>query len=162
MSAFQRISSVCRRYPHVKRMSVEDRHLLRQPQFMGIPGWILLTHEADGRPVSMFVDTHDRVTSLKMVIDERMCSDTVLRVIQLKPDLFLAYDIRMLNGTNLFETLPYADRRDKLRQLLDLFHSTDLAAMLHVDDAPVGTLVRGTECYDDQPGTLGVFLPAEE
>jgi hypothetical protein len=37
-----------------------------------------------------------------------------------------------------------------------------LVALVDVDDAPVGELIRGTECYDDQPGTLGVFLPAEE
>lgn len=99
---------------------------------------------------------------MKIVMDERMCSDTVIRVVQLKPDLFVAYDLRTLNGTLLFETLSYAERRAKLRTLLDLFHSPDLVALVDVDDAPAGTLIRGTEWYDDQPGTLGVFLPAEE
>ena len=129
---------------------------------MGIPGWILLSHESDGRPVAGFVDSRDTWTPLKIVMDERMCSDTVIRVVQLKPDLFVAYDLRTLNGTTLFETMSYADRRAKLRTLLDLFHSPDLVALVDVDDAPVGTLVRGTECYDEDPGTLGVFLPAEE
>lgn len=148
--------------PHVKKSPVEDRHLLRLPQFMGLPGWILLSHEADGRPVAGFVDSRDHWTPLKIVMDERMCSDTVLRVVQLKPDLFVAYDLRTLNGVNLFEKLSYAERRARLRECLDAFHSPDLVALVDVEDAPVGTLVRGTECYDDQPGTLGVFLPAEE
>ena len=129
---------------------------------MGIPGWILLTHEADGRPVAGFVDSRDRWTPLQIVLDERMCSDTVIRAVQLKPDVFVVYDLRTLNGVNLFERLSYAERRGKLRVLLDIFHSPDLVALVDVDDAPVGTLIRGTECYDDQPGTLGVFLPAEE
>lgn len=129
---------------------------------MGVPGWILLSHEADGKPVAGFVDSRDHWTPLKIVMDERMCSDTVIRVVQLKPDLFVAYDLRTLNGTLLFETLSYAERRAKLRTLLDLFHSPDLVALVDVDDAPAGTLIRGTEWYDDQPGTLGVFLPAEE
>jgi hypothetical protein len=149
--------------PHVRKSPlVADRHLLRLPQFMGIPGWILLSHESDGRPIAGFVDSRDHWTPLQIVLDERMCSDTVLRAVQLKPDLFVVYDLRTLNGVTLFETLPYAARRDKLRQLLDLFHVPDLVALVDVEDAPAGALVRGTECYDDQPGTLGVFLPAEE
>ena len=153
---------LCPWKPHVKRNLVEDRHRLSLPQFMGVPGWILLSHEADGKPVAGFVDSRDHWTPLKIVMDERMCSDTVIRVVQLKPDLFVAYDLRTLNGTLLFETLSYAERRAKLRTLLDLFHSPDLVALVDVDDAPAGTLIRGTEWYDDQPGTLGVFLPAEE
>ena len=129
---------------------------------MGLPGWILLSHEADGRPVAGFVDSRDHWTPLKIVMDERMCSDTAIRVVQLKPGLFVAYDLRTLNGVNLFEKFSYAERRARLRELLDAFHSPDLVALVDVDDAPAGTLVRGTECYDDQPGTLGVFLPAEE
>ena len=129
---------------------------------MGLPGWILLSHEADGKPVAGFVDSRDRWTPVKIVMDERMCSDTVIRVVQIKPDLFVAYDLRTLNGVNLFEKLSCAERRARLRDLLDVFHSPDLAALVDVEDAPAGTLVRGTECYDDQPGTLGVFLPVEE
>jgi hypothetical protein len=162
MSAFQRMRRLHPWKPHVKKSPVEDRHLLRLPQYMGIPGWILLSHEADGKPVAGFVDSRDTWTPLKIVMDERMCSDTVLRVVQLKPDVFLVYDLRTLNGVNLFEKLSYAERRARLRELLDAFHSPDLVALVDVDDAPVGELIRGTECYDDQPGTLGVFLPAEE
>ena len=161
MSAFQRMRRLHPWKPHVKKSPVEDRHLLSLPQFMGIPGWILLTHEMDGRPVAGFVDSRDHWMPLKIVMDERMCSDTVIRAVQLKPDFFVAYDLRTLNGVDQFEILPYAERRAKLRQLLDLFHSPDLVALVDVEDAPAGTLVRGTECYDDQPGTLGVFLPTE-
>ena len=99
---------------------------------------------------------------MRIVMDERMFSDTVIRVTQLSPDVFLACDIRWLNGKNLFETLPYAERIAKLDELLEVFHAPVLASVLTYEEVPVLTPVRGWESYDDKPGTLGVFLPAEE
>lgn len=127
---------------------------------MGTPGWILLTHDEASNPVALFVDKHDKPVSLSIVLDERMFSDTVLRVIQLKPDVFLACDIRYLNGTHVYEKLNYSARRDLLECLLDEFHQTDLTALL--TEAPTDCMLHGWEHYDDQPGTLGVFLPARE
>lgn len=108
----------------------------------------------------MFVDRHDQVTNLPIVMDERLFSDTVLRVIQLKPSVFLACDIRYLNGTCVYEKLSYEARRALLESLLDEFHHTELTALL--TEAPVGSMLHGWEHYDDEPGTLGVFLPARE
>jgi hypothetical protein len=127
---------------------------------VGNPGWLLLTHNQDSNPVALFVDKHDKVTSLPIVLDERVFSDTVLRVIQLKPDVFLACDIRYLNGRCVYEKLSYTDRRALLESLLDAFHHTELTALL--TEAPVDSLLHGWEHYDDEPGTLGVFLPARE
>jgi len=95
-------------------------------------------------------------------MDERMFSDTVIRVVKLSKDIYIACDIRYLNGKNLFETLSFADRKSKLIELLDVFHHPDLATLFTIDHVPNGTLLRGYESYDDQPGTLGVFLPADE
>lgn len=128
---------------------------------MGLPGWILLSHEADGTPIAGFVDSRDRWTPLRIVMDERICCDTVIRAVQVSPDLFIVYDLRTLNGVCLWETLSCAERRTTLRSLLEVCHRPDLVALMDVEDAPAGLLVRGTECYDDQPGTLGVFLRVE-
>lgn len=76
--------------------------------------------------------------------------------------MYVAYDIRWLNGKNLFETLNYQQRKEKLEELLGLFHSPEFTALVTVENAPVGTTIRGYEHYDDKPGTLGVFLPVEE
>ena len=95
-------------------------------------------------------------------MDERMFSDTVIRVTQLSNTVFLACDIRTLNGKNVFETKSYTERRAFLDELLDEFHSPDLCALLTYDEVPVLTPIRGYETYDDNPGTMGVFLPAEE
>jgi hypothetical protein len=151
---------LCPWKPHVKKESVKDHHLLKIPQYVGTPGWILLTHDEAGKPLALFVDKQDKPVSIPIILDERMFSDTVLRVIQLKPNVFLAYDIRYLNGTNVYEKLNYTSRRALLESLLEEFHHTDLTALL--TEAPVDCILHGWEHYDDEPGTLGVFLPARE
>ena len=123
---------------------------------------MLLSHNSQGRAEALFVDTHETVVPIPIVLDERLFSDTVLRVVRVSPSVFVACDIRYLNGVNLFETLSFADRKARLAELLEEFHHPDLTALVLPEDAPHGTLLRGYESYDDQPGTLGVFLPATE
>jgi len=108
----------------------------------------------------MFVDRHEKSTILPIILDERLFSDTVIRVVQMKPSEFMACDIRYLNGTNVYEKMNYAARHALLESLLDTFHTTELTALM--TDPPSYTLLHGFECYDDEPGTLGVFLPARE
>jgi hypothetical protein len=146
--------------PHVKKGNVEDRHHQKIPQYVGNPGWLLLTHSEEGDPIALFVDRHEKVTSIPIVLDERMFSDTVIRAIQLKPSVFLACDIRYLNGTCVYEKLSYTARRALLESLLNEFHTTELTALL--TEPPCDALLHGWEHYDDEPGTLGVFLPARE
>lgn len=146
--------------PHVKKG--KDPLPLRIPQFVGSPGWMVLTHESDGSPVTWFVDQHDKPTQVKIVMDERMFSDTVIRVTRLEPDVYAAVDLRTFNGVNVHDTKSYSERRALLDELLAEFHSPDLTAMLSMDEVPPLTSVRGWETYDDNPGTLGVFLPADE
>jgi hypothetical protein len=110
----------------------------------------------------MFVDARDKATPVSIVMDERMCSDTVIRVTRLSSDVYVACDIRTLNGKDLIDTKSYAERRALLDTLLEEFHTPDLSVLLTYDEVPPLTSIRGWETYDDQPGTLGVFLPAEE
>ena len=128
---------------------------------MGNPGWILLSHE-DNQPVAWFVDHRDTPVPLSIVLDERLFSDTVIRVIQLKPSVFLACDIRYLNGINVYEKLSYESRRTLLESLLYECHHPDLTALLTYAEMPDDASVRGWEYYDTEPGTMGVFLPAKE
>ena len=146
----------------MRKESVKAHHLQKIPQYAGTPGWLLLTHNEESKPVALFVDKHDKVTSVPIILDERLFSDTVLRVIQWKPNVFLACDIRYLNGTCVFEKLSYMARRGLLESLLDAFHHTELTALLTYDEVPDDALIHGWEHYDDEPGTLGVFLPAKE
>lgn len=111
-------------------------------------------------PVAMFVDRHDRPIPIPIVMDERLFSDTVIRVVQLKPDLYIACDIRYLNGRCVYNTMAYSERKKVLAGLVNAFHQTDLTAVLL--DAPQDTLIHGWEYYDEEPGTMGVFLPAKE
>ena len=128
---------------------------------MGNPGWLLLTHE-DNRAVAWFVDQRDTPVPLPIVMDERLFSDTVIRVVQLKPSVFLVCDIRYLNGINVYEKLSYQSRRVLVESLLQECHYPDLTALLTYDEMPEDASVRGYEQYDNEPGTMGVFLPVKE
>lgn len=108
----------------------------------------------------MFVDKHEKTTNLPIVLDERLFSDTVLRVIQVKPNVYIVSDIRYLNGINVYEKLSYESRRCLLNTLIEEFHQTELTALL--TDAPVDCILHGWEYYDNEPGSMGVFLPARE
>ena len=152
---------LCPWKPHVKK-NVPDPHLPRIPQYEGSPGWLLLTHNEANQPIAIFVDMKDRQTILPMVLDERLFSDTVLRVVQLEPSVFLVCDIRYLNGRCVYERLSYTDRRALVETLVHEFHGTDRTALISYDAVPATAIVRGWEQYDEHPGTMGVFIPADE
>ena len=52
--------------------------------------------------------------------------------------------------------------KEKIAELLELFHFPDLVALVTIENAPVGTHIRGQEQYDNVPGTIGVYLPVVE
>ncbi len=93
-------------------------------------------------------------------MDERICSDTVLRVIKIAKDQYVVCDLEYMNGRYVFEMWNYETRAQKIRDILELFHFPDFTALISMESVPIGTLVRGHEYYDDQPGSMGVFLPA--
>ena len=132
------------------------------PQYNGIPGWILLSHNKENQPECIFVDKNEKIERIPIIMDERIFSDTVLRVVRLSKDVFVAYDMCWLNGVHTWEKLSYADRKKKMDELLNIFHAPDLSVLLPIEDAPYGTPLRGHEHYNDQPGTIGIFLPADE
>lgn len=123
---------------------------------------MLLSHSKEGVAEALFVDKREAVHSLSIVLDERICSDTVLRVTQVAPMVYIVCDIHTLNGKNVFDGHTFSQRKSLLSDLLDAFHAPDLVALVLPEDAPHGTLLRGHETYDDNPGTTGVFLPAVE
>jgi hypothetical protein len=59
----------------------------KNPQFAGTPGWILLSHNSQGQAEALFVDQNEKTTVLSLVMDERLFSDTVLRVTRLAADM---------------------------------------------------------------------------
>jgi hydroxyacyl-ACP dehydratase HTD2-like protein with hotdog domain len=95
-------------------------------------------------------------------MDERVCCDTILRVVRLDPRQYIVYDILVLNGVRIHDSLTFAQRQERIAEILELFHGPDLAALMTIADAPVGTHVRGYEQYDGEPGTIGVYLPKVE
>lgn len=132
----------------------------RAPQASGVPGWIFLSHDAEGQAQAAFVDAKgQKQEPLQLVMDERVCCDTVFRVVKLSQRIFVVADILWLNGTQIHDKTPFAKREDLISELLETFHVPDFAALISSRDLPMGTLLRGYEYYDENPGTSGVFLP---
>lgn len=163
MLLYQRMRRLYPLKPHTRKANAEDRHQLKVPQYAGTPGWLLLSHAEDGTPIALFVDKQERLTSISLILDERIFSDTVLRVVRVGPSRFLVYDIRYLNGRFVYETKTYEERHALITRLLEEFHSPDLVSLQTVEDIlPYEFPLRGYEAYDSQPGTMGVFLPVKE
>lgn len=111
----------------------------------------------------IFADGKDAITVLHCVLDERLFSDTVFRAVRLTPLRYIVYDIRYLNGIDVHSIHAYSERQQRIRDLLDEFHSPDLIALETPDQIPEWEFpIRGHEWYDDVPGSVGVFLPAKE
>jgi hypothetical protein len=148
--------------PLVKKGVPTSIQTVRSPQPNGTPGWILLSHN-DTQAHALFVDGNgNRVEDVPLIVDERLCSDTILRAVRLSKGIIVVSDIWVLGGRNLHGKLPFAKRLELLAEILELFHTPDLTALVHPNDLPAGTLLRGYEYYDDLPGSLGTFLPAVE
>ena len=108
------------------------------------------------------MDRHDRVTLLPIIVDERMCCDTILCANRISANVYVISDIQTLNGKNVFASDFFEDRQQMVTTLLETFHKPDLTALITMDDVPDGTPLRGHEWYDGFPGTYGIFVPVEE
>lgn len=161
--SYRRMKRLLPRTPLLKPGTVEDRHRLNVPQFVGTPGWLLLSHNEHGDPIAMFADKQERVEIVYLVMDERVFSDTILRVVKLGPWRYVVYDMPLFNGTSLLETHSYRQRQETLAEVLEAFHFPDLLALETPDQVPLwDTPVRGYESYDETPGSVGVFCPVKE
>ena len=67
------------------------------PQYTGLPGWVVLGHDMDGIPKAIWTDGKAE-EHLPIVMDERLCFDTVLRCVRLSPKQIVAYDVWTVNG----------------------------------------------------------------
>lgn len=124
---------------------------------------MFLTHNESNDPVALFTDTRDNADMLYLVMDERMFSDTLLRVVKLGPWSYVVYDVAVLNGKPIHETHSYRQRQEMIASLLEAFHFPDLVALWMPSEVPLwDTPIRGYEYYDDAPGTVGVFCPVKE
>ena len=141
------------------------------PQFNGIPGWLLLGHDEEEIPRVVWTDgkTEER---LPIVMDERLCFDTIFRAVRLGPKQVVVCDVWVVNGEAVHGNMSYGKRQEVIETLLREFHRPDLTALVTTADAPANALLRGYECYDNELGSTGIFtetpplvpehLPAEE
>lgn len=155
-------------YPRIRRLypwkplvkkgePSSEKH--RVPQLNGLPGWLLLTQRPSSNEfVAISIDEKGgHQEEIGLVMDERICCDTVFRTTRLSKDVFVINDLWAMNGTVVHLLANWKQRQEWITELLRLFHQPDLTALFTLADAPVGTLVRGYEYYDDIPGSVGVF-----
>jgi hypothetical protein len=134
----------------------------RVPQLNGLPGWLLLTQRPSSEFVALSIDEkggHEE--EIPIVMDERVCCDTIFRTTRLSKGVFVVNDVWVMNGTAVHLLANWTQRQEWIAECLRLFHQPDLTALFTLADAPVGTLVRGYEYYDDMPGSIGVFSREE-
>ena len=134
----------------------------RVPQLNGLPGWLLLTQRPSSEFVALSIDEkggHEE--EIPIVMDERVCCDTIFRTTRLSKGVFVVNDVWVMNGTAVHLLANWTQRQEWIAECLRLFHQPDLTALFTLSDAPVGTLVRGYEYYDDMPGSIGVFSREE-
>ena len=151
-----RMRSLYQWHPLVKKGQPTSQTCKCVPQFNGIPGWVLLGHDDNEVPRAMWTDGKTE-EKLPIVMDERLCFDTIFRCVRLGPKQIVVYDVWAVNGEHVHNRLSFAKRQDIVASLLAEFHQPDLTALTTIGGAPANALIRGYESYDDMPGTMGVF-----
>jgi hypothetical protein len=114
-----------------------------------------MSHE-DSEPTVLWTDGKSEET-LPIVMDDRLCFDTIFRAVRLSPKQIVLYDIWTVNGELVHNKISFTKRQEIIGTFLTEFHQPDLTALTTIADAPANALVRGYECYDDVPGSIGVF-----
>ena len=118
-----------------------------------------MTHTEEGNAYAYFTDSKgERPEKLALVMDERLCCDTIFRVVRLAPKMYVVYDLLVVNGVRVHDILTFSQRQERIAELLELFHHPDLVALITVKDTPIGTHIRGYEQYDSVPGSIGSYL----
>ena len=123
-------------------------------QTFGTPGWISL----QPGPTVQWIPREGQPETLSMVIDERMCCGTLLRVERLSPTRFVAADMLYLNNRHVWSSHSFAQRSRWLFDLLEEFHTGELAQLVHKDDLEE-VPIKGWESYTDAPGLMGCYEP---
>ena len=133
----------------------------RVPQSTGLPGWIVLTY--DGKvPVCLWI-TGNESEKLPLVVDERLCGDTFLKVERLDSQTFLVSDIWMYNSNCVFACSTFKQRYEWLKDLLSTFTRTIEGVtirLLHKSEFEGD--VKGYEEHPiDIPGKPGYYVEEE-
>jgi hypothetical protein len=106
----------------------------RVPQLNGLPGWLLLTQRPSTHEfVALSIDEKGgNQEELSLVMDERICCDSIFRTTRLSKDVFVVNDIWVMNGTVVHSLANWTQRQEWLAEILRMFHQPDLTALFTV------------------------------
>jgi len=133
-------------------------------QTNAIPGWLCLTRDEAGDPVTFLVQRREnpKITRVRCVMDERCYEDTILRVEYTSTSIYLA-DIWMWNSYKLFNNTTFSWRQSFLREVYNTLYTSCPAFESHAFLLrEKSTDIRGYEYYTDKVGEYGIFVQADE
>jgi len=142
-----------------KRKQVSDQ-TIKVPQSNGVPGWLCLTRDETGSPISFLVPRRENPIPIQvsLVWDFRCFEDTILRV-EYTPQVIYIADVFIWNSVNLFYRHNFQWRQDFLKKVIPLtyqnvpeFQSREVKFREDVQE------IRGYEYYSDRSGDIGAFV----
>ena len=127
------------------------------PQGNGAPGWLYLTRNPT--PIAYWIPRIEDPTPVpvRLVMDERVFEDTILRVEKTSTHLYLA-DVWMFNGITLFHGQTFQQRQEFLRQLYQLYTPCEAFESFSVRLREHLTEYRGKEYYSNECGARGIYV----
>lgn len=149
---------------HLSKRGNPSNHNIKVPQANGIPGWLCLTRDEQGEPITLLVQRREspKVVKVRCVLDERCYEDSIFRVEYTSSSIYLS-DIWMWNGTNLFNRTNFEWRHEFIQKIYNhlythcpQFQSHEIKLREHATD------IRGYECYTDKIGERGIFIECNE
>lgn len=133
------------------------------PQTTGITGWIVLTYD-NSIPVCLWISTQE-CRKIPLIVDERLCGDTFIRVEKIGNLQFVVSDIWMYNSNCVFACSTFRQRYEWLKDLISTFtsHVPGTVKLIHKSDLQPTVKIRGYEEYsEDKIGSLGYFSEAKD
>lgn len=138
---------------------------MKVPQSTGIPGWLCLTRDEHGNPVSLLVQRREgnpKIMRVRCVLDERCYEDTIFRIEYTSTSIYLA-DVWMWNAFQMFNATNFLFRQKFLEDVYTQMYTNCPQFQSHEIQLRTGvTDIRGYEYYSDRIGERGVFVESND
>jgi hypothetical protein len=119
----------------------------------------MFTYDEQLIPVCMWITPHE-CRRMTCIIDERICSDTLIRVERIDEYKFVISDIWLYNSNCVYACSTFKQRYNWLQSLLkEIHHPVEgTVHLIHKSDLPHNTPLRGEEVYTNTIGSAGIYV----
>ena len=96
---------------------------------------------------------------LNCIMDERICGDTIFRAEMVSKNKFMISDVWLYNSSCIFAYTNFEQRYTWIPKILNRFHKHFEGFVSLIHKSQIETFSsKGSECYTDDPGTVGFFV----